>query len=205
MNYFNELAADFDREPKRIELASEVGDAMIENLRFSPGCQVMDYGAGTGLLTFKLQPHAGTITAVDSSEQMLDVIAAKIARVQVHNVQTLKWNVESDALLPASFDIIVGSMVLHHIENTQGAMDRFAMMLKDGGQIAFADLDAEEGDFHSDATAAAHRGFDRDEFAAHLRMAGFRNVRFSTASVVRKPTSSGVEKEYPVFLAAAEK
>ncbi|MGC9330156.1 MAG: class I SAM-dependent methyltransferase, partial [Candidatus Hinthialibacter sp.] len=141
MDYFNQLAVEFDREPERIERTSKTGDAIMKELRLSSDSRVMDYGAGTGLLTFKLQPHAGSITAVDFSDAMLEVIAKKIARSHVENIQCLKWNVETDEYLPSSFDVLIGSMVLHHIYDVQRALDRFAMMLTEHGQIAVADLD----------------------------------------------------------------
>jgi len=205
MTYFNQIAAEFDAEPKRVELASVVGDAMIAALSPSAHWQVMDYGAGTGLLTLKLQPFAASIMAVDTSPNMLGVLKEKIERVQITNIQTHLWNVESDPLLPSFFDAIAGSMVMHHIPDTQGAMNRFYEMIVPGGRIALADLDAEEGDFHPPEYPVPHNGFERTSFADCLAKAGFRNIQFSTVHRIQKPTAAGVLKEYSLFLAVAVK
>ncbi|HPA46376.1 MAG TPA: class I SAM-dependent methyltransferase [bacterium] len=205
MDFFDRLAKDFDLEPLRVELASKVGDSMIQVLSPATERQIMDYGAGTGLLTFKIQPYAASITAVDTSPNMLEVLREKIAQNRVPNIQTLLWNVETDPLLSYSFDAIIGSMVMHHIGDTQNALNRFHAMIVDGGRILLADLDPEEGDFHPPDIIPHHQGFDRDVFGNCLARAGFVDIQFSTAYVIQKPTAAGIVKEYPVFLAVAQK
>ncbi len=74
MNYFDRMAGEFDAERKRVDLARDVGDAMIHTISLSPESRVMDYGAGTGLLTLKLQPYVKSIVAVDTSPNMLEVL-----------------------------------------------------------------------------------------------------------------------------------
>lgn len=205
MNYFDQMASEFDSEPKRVELASAVGDAMIAALSPSPSWHIMDYGAGTGLLTLKLQPFAASITAVDTSPAMLDVLKEKIDRARITNIHTLLWNVETDPLLSTPFDAITGSMVMHHIPDTQHVFNRFYAMIVEGGKIALTDLDSEAGDFHAPENPVPHYGFDRDRFADCLAKAGFLDIRFSTAHIFQKPTAAGVVKEYPIFLATARK
>lgn len=205
MNYFDRMAADWDSEPKRVELASAVGAATIASLPFRPDWRMMDYGAGTGLLTLKLQPHAGLITAVDTSPGMIEILQEKITRHRISNIQTLLWNVERDPIWSNDLDAITGSMVMHHIPDTHNALNRFYEMLKKGGRIALADLDSEAGDFHPPENPVPHHGFDRGAFADRLAQAGFVNTQFSTAHVLQKPTASGVVKDYPIFLAIAQK
>jgi ubiquinone/menaquinone biosynthesis C-methylase UbiE len=205
MNYFDRMAADWDSELKRVELASAVGDAMIASLSLRPDWRIMDYGAGTGLLTLKLQPHVGSITAVDTSPKMIEVLQEKIARCRISNIRTMLWNVESDPIWSADLDAVVASMVMHHIPDTQGALNRFYEMLKEGGIVALADLESEAGDFHPPENPVPHHGFERSAFADCLTNAGFVNIQFSKAHVLQKPTSAGALKEYPVFLAVAQK
>lgn len=205
MNYFDQMAGEFDAERKRVDLAHDVGDAMIQALSLSPENRVMDYGAGTGLLTLKLQHCVKTIIAVDTSPKMLDILKEKSERARIGNIETLLWDVETGEDLAGSFDVITGSMVLHHIHNTQNALNRFFQMLRPGGSIAMADLDKEDGDFHPPEVSVPHHGFDRNALRDDLRDAGFQNIRFSTPHIVRKPNATGFEKEYPIFLAIAEK
>jgi hypothetical protein len=77
---------------------------------------------------------------------------------------------------------------------------KFHTMLNEGGFIAIADLDREDGSFHSEDTGVFHRGFDRDALVGLAADAGFSNVTVTTASVIHK---AGVD--YPVFLLTARK
>jgi hypothetical protein len=73
-------------------------------------------------------------------------------------------------------------------------------MLKSGGFIAIADLDSEDGSFHSDDTGVYHHGFDRDILKNIAKEAGFRDIQFETVSTIRKP-----HRDFTVFLMVARK
>jgi hypothetical protein len=66
--------------------------------------------------------------------------------------------------------------------------------------IAIADLDEEDGSFHTEDTGVFHNGFDRNELLNFAKNAGFKNLKIQTASTVIKPTGN-----YPVFLLTGEK
>ena len=88
---------------------------------------------------------------------------------------------------------------MHHVEDTDTLLQRFAEHLTPGGMIALADLDKEDGSFHPENTAGVfHSGFDRQAFQALLEKHGFSDVRFVTAHTVKKE-----HRQYPVFLAIA--
>lgn len=72
---------------------------------------------------------------------------------------------------------------------------KFHAMLHDGGFIAIADLDREDGSFHSEDTGVHHAGFATEEIAKVATDAGFANVTIPIVSVVNKPRG-----RYPVFL-----
>jgi hypothetical protein len=68
--------------------------------------------------------------------------------------------------------------------------------LRPGGRIALADLDREDGTFHSsDVTDVFHLGFDRADLKAQLAQAGFDDVSDTTAFVHHRN-----DRDYPVFL-----
>ena len=58
-------------------MAHDVARAVIGTVQAGPAMDVLDFGCRTGLLTLALQPHVRTITAVDSSQGMLDVLDTK--------------------------------------------------------------------------------------------------------------------------------
>jgi hypothetical protein len=86
-------------------------------------------------------------------------------------------------------------MTMHHVQDIPAMFRKFRSMLKDGGFIALADLDAEDGSFHTEDTGVFHFGFDRDAFSGVASDAGFSKVDVVSASVIQKP-----HKDFPVFL-----
>jgi hypothetical protein len=73
------------------------------------------------------------------------------------------------------------------------------------GYLLVADLDKEDGSFHTDGSTDVHLGFERDALQRQVEAIGFGNVTFSTAYEIKKKVNSGEEKMFPVFLMAAQK
>ncbi|MDZ7661890.1 class I SAM-dependent methyltransferase [Thiohalophilus sp.] len=193
---FEEKARDWDTNEMITALSSGIGSAIVERIPLNYEMAVMDFGAGTGLISAHLAPHVNNITAVDVSESMLEKLAAK---------PELQGKVEvccQDILeepLNREFDLIVSAMALHHVEDTEKLFRRFADILRPGGRVALADLDKEDGTFHpADVEGVFHHGFERDALESLMREQGFTDIRFTTAHVVNKE-----EGEYPIFLVTA--
>jgi 2-polyprenyl-3-methyl-5-hydroxy-6-metoxy-1,4-benzoquinol methylase len=94
-------------------------------------------------------------------------------------------------------------MVTHHVPDTAALFKEWMRLLKPLGQIAFADLDTEDGAFHGDNTGVFHLGFDRDALRDLLLAAGFKQVRATTATSVRKEIAGQDAREFPIFLIVA--
>jgi len=77
-------------------------------------------------------------------------------------------------------------------------------MLKVEGYVAIADLDSEDGSFHSELFKG-HKGFDRNEMMQLLKNSGFCNIRVTDCYHIIKETADGVSKSFPVFLMTGEK
>jgi cyclopropane fatty-acyl-phospholipid synthase-like methyltransferase len=103
--------------------------------------------------------------------------------------------------LEEMFHGIVSSMAMHHVADTSDLFKTFYAHLKKDGFIAIADLEAEDGTFHSDGSDGVHHhGFDRDRLRKTIEDAGFLNVRFHPAYTVEKERRS-----YPIFVVTALK
>jgi len=89
-------------------------------------------------------------------------------------------------------------MTMHHIPDVAALVRTFHGMLKPGGWLALADLDAEDGSFHGgDAVGVMHQGFDRAALQADLRAAGFSETHARTAHTVAKTAADGPDKPLP--------
>ena len=197
---FDKEAATWDEDPGRAKLANDVADAIIRAVKPAPDMDALDLGCGTGLLTLRLQPLVRTILGVDSSRGMLAVLEAK-ARVQgLPNVQARFVDLEKGEELEGEFHLVVSSMALHHVPDTAALFKRLHALTRPGGVLAVADLDEEDGSFHSDNTGVAHFGFDRVRLKGLLEQAGFHASRDTTAATVVKEIAGQGRREFPVFL-----
>ncbi len=195
---FNEKAKDWDVNEIVLQLSSATSSAILEHIEFNKQMQIMDFGAGTGLITSQVAPHVASIAAVDVSQAMLDKLAEKTELKD--KVQTVCQDITKQPL-DMKFDVIMSAMAMHHVEDTNLLMQCFAEHLKPGAQVALADLDAEDGSFHpADIEGVYHDGFERKELQSIMKKNGFKNVQFVTAHIVNKEA-----KSYPVFLVVATK
>ncbi len=63
---------------------------IISHLDASPGSSVLDIGAGTGVWTIALSKHARTVTALDPSPAMIEVMHENLAEAGITNVQVVR-------------------------------------------------------------------------------------------------------------------
>ncbi len=193
---FKDKAKDWDVSDRVKQLSAGIGSCILKNVALNDQMHVMDFGAGTGLITSQVAPFVNKITAVDISQAMLDQLLAKQALKE--KVQALCQDITHKPT-GEQYDLIMSAMAMHHVEDTDNMVKQFAAHLKSGGKVALADLDKEDGSFHPQTVEGVyHSGFERSAFQALLEKHGFKDVHFETAHIVQGDT-----KTYPVFLALA--
>lgn len=192
---FDEVAATWEEQPRRRQLAEAVAAAIMRRVPLSSGLGVLDFGCGTGLVTLALQPHVGRVTGVDTSAGMLEELRRKIRERRLVNVDAVLLDRAAPLPVEPRYDLVVSSMALHHVEDVGALFRQLHDVLVEGGRVAVADLDPEDGTFHEDARGVFHAGFDRDAIASLLARQGFDSIEASTAAVTRKE-----ERDYTVFL-----
>lgn len=203
MSEFDAKAVTWDQDPMKVERALTVGRAIAEAVPVE-GRRILEYGCGTGLLGFALQPQAGHVTLADTSEGMLEVLRGKIAATGAENMAPLRLDLLADPLPEARFDVVCSLMTLHHIPDTEGILRKFHEVLAPGGWVALADLDAEDGSFHGADVTDVHLGFDRERLGRQLSEAGFQEPRIETVFRITRPVE-GTPRVFPVFLALAQR
>lgn len=197
-DYFEHKAQRYEDEVKRVDNVQNIADAILQNITYTQTMKLMDFGSGTGLLTSKIAPFVQKITAVDMSKSMNEVLKTKLENFPCE-LDIIELDL-SQHTIDEKFDGIVSSMTIHHVEDILALFKKFYAMLVEGGTIALADLDKEDGSFHQEDTGVFHFGFDRDEFLQTAKDAGFKNLNIELVSVVSKPYGN-----YPIFLLTGEK
>ena len=203
MTDFDSKARAWDGNPVFQERADKIAAAIQAAIPLNPNMHALDYGCGTGLLSFPLKDVLGHITLKDSSAGMLEVLREKIAAQSVNNMTVRQADLSSQPLPEDRYDLIYTSMVLHHIPDTADILARFHALLNPGGWLCVADLDREDGSFHGIEVDVIH-GFERESLRRLAEAAGFSDVRFDTVFEIFKETAAGT-RGYPVFLMVARK
>jgi SAM-dependent methyltransferase len=107
----------------------------------------LEIGAGTGYFSLNLL-QAGLVaeaTCTDISPAMMTTLAANAERLGI-TVKTARADAESLPFPDASFDLVLGHAVLHHLPDLRRAFAEFQRVLAPGGRIAFAGEPSRFGD-----------------------------------------------------------
>lgn len=202
---FEALARTWDEDAGRAERARELAAAIAEQVPLQDDWVVMDYGCGSGTLSVLLAARVAKMVAVDNAPGMIEVLAEKLAAAGVTNVQTRCLDLTTQAPPAERFDLIVSSMALHHIADPASLVVRLGGLLRSGGYLALADLEAEDGSFHGEGAGAVHRGFTEAQMRGFVAAAGLSSLGVSVAHVMVRPGPEGSARKYPVLLAIARK
>lgn len=203
--YFDKQALEWDNDPKKIErakiFAKEIND-------FLPPDKLMDaieFGCGTGLLSFELKDKFRTITLADNSEGMIKVLQEKIDRSGIKNFIPLQADLFEDTVKFPKTDVIYTLMTLHHMPDLNKTLHVFNALLGSKGYLCIADLVQEDGSFHSHHDDFnGHNGFDKDILSKILFNNGFKEVFYKECFVIEKEVAGKIIK-YPLFLMICEK
>ncbi len=107
----------------------------------------LEIGSGTGYFTLNLM-QAGIVreaTCTDISPGMLDALSTNAARLGL-DVETAVADAEALPFADASFDLVFGHAVLHHLPDLHQAFSEFLRVLRPGGVVLFAGEPSRVGD-----------------------------------------------------------
>jgi len=100
---------------------------------FQAPVRVLELGCGTGTFTGDFSRSFSDLTAIDISDSLLEVAAQRFP-----NVKFVNADIHATPFEPASFDLVVGCSVLHHLE-WDDALKEVFRILRPGGALRFTE------------------------------------------------------------------
>lgn len=202
MNEFDEKAATWDDDPVRVERAGSIADSMRRLLDMRSYRSALEYGSGTGLLSFALKNELEKITLMDESEGMTLVAIEKCKVQEVNHLRPIKADLMKSEYNPdEKFDLIFVLLTLHHVEDISTLLYKFSRLMTKRGDLVIIDLEKEDGSFH-DGEFHGHLGFDRGELESQLVTAGFDPYHYEVCYEIEKEEGDE-KKSYPLFMMLA--
>lgn len=195
------LTTDFDAraegwdDANKVKRAKDVAAGIRRAVPLSRSMRALEYGAGTGLLSFCLRDALGPITLADSSAGMRVVAERKIAAANAQEMRVIDLDLMHDPVPPERYDLIFSMMTLHHVPDVPRVLAALHSMLNPKGWLCLADLDAEDGSFHG-PDVEVHHGFERQTLRSWLTAADFADVSVDECCSIEHGGRS-----YSIFLA----
>lgn len=126
----------------QLKLSKALGG--LEGERFGDGLEI---GSGTGYFSLNLMQMGAIerLTATDISPGMLERLSTTAGELGLE-AETVVTEAEELPFDDASFDLVFGHAVLHHIPDVERAFAEFRRVLRPGGAIAFCGEPSRYGD-----------------------------------------------------------
>lgn len=195
---FNIQAATWDSE-QRVQRAKLIAAQIADVVELKRDYSALEFGCGTGLISFNLAEKLNDITCIDTSQGMIAVLNSKIEQYGVHNMTAYQRDINQDCLPAVQYDLIYTSMVLHHISDIDTILTRLEQLLKSGGYLCIIELDEDDGSFHKlEQDFQGHHGFNQEQLKIKLENVGLAEVRSDTFFHDSK-LINGVNVNYSLF------
>jgi SAM-dependent methyltransferase len=113
-----------------------------------PGMQVLDFGSGSGDLTFivaDLVGPEGRVVGVEESEQAFLLARGVAAERRIDQVEFINARLSDEIPDDRAFDAVVGRMVLMYQPDPAATLARLADHMAPGGIVAFQEIDLTAG------------------------------------------------------------
>lgn len=173
---FNIQAKNWDDE-KRVKRATLIAKEITHRVALKKSDSALEFGCGTGLISFNLCDQLKNITCIDTSQGMIGTLNSKIQQSNIKNMIGHQLDINDDHFLIPNYDLIYTSMALHHVVNIERTLENLYSLLKKNGSICIVDLDEEDGSFHkSEKDFHGHNGFNQNELKKTIKHIGFEEV-----------------------------
>ena len=130
----------FDKKVTEQGVGADEGRAWLDLLGLNgtlSGQDVLECACGTGNLTLMLAQQARSVRSFDISSQSVSTTKARVESSGFGNVQMEVAAMEELPYKDASFDVIVGLFILHHVADLEQSIKEIFRVLRSGGRGMF--------------------------------------------------------------------
>jgi ubiquinone/menaquinone biosynthesis C-methylase UbiE len=141
--WFQDWANEYDTTLGKVKRHHKLLDLVVRLSGIKTNDRVLDIGCGTGLLSLKfLSKRDCTITAIDSSAEMLKIFREKIEKCNLtEKIHCTQQSAEDMDFESSQFDIIAATVALHHVKFKEPVIRNIFDYLKDGGRFVIGEID----------------------------------------------------------------
>ncbi|WP_164987382.1 class I SAM-dependent methyltransferase [Propioniciclava flava] len=195
-DFFNARAREWDT-PQKVAFLHTIAEAIADAVPLDRSWRAVEIGAGTGLLGAEIATRIQHVVLTDVSPGMLEVAQERAASAP-ERLSVARYDL-TEGPLAEPVDLIVASMVLHHVGDLDGLLTNLHASLRPGGWVALADLDPDPDNHYHEDGFGGHHGIDRAALQATLRTLGFIGLTERTVAQ-RTKAKDGVDYVHDVFL-----
>ena len=202
MNRFDEASKTWDKKQTSIDSSNACVENLKKNIKLKDDANILDYGCGTGFISFALSNETNNILGMDYSDGMVERFNEKAKELNFDNIKAVKHNMNEDEIEKNKYDLFISSMTMHHIKDTNMFAQKAYDSLVDGGIVCINDLEKEDGTFHAkhNNDGVEHFGYEENSVKKIFEDVGFQIISFETTYIHQRN-----EKDYPLFNLIAKK
>jgi ubiquinone/menaquinone biosynthesis C-methylase UbiE len=178
--YFNEVAGRLERQYCPGRSWEALGHLA---LRLIPHVDIVDLGAGEGVLSILLARRARSVQCIDNSPKMVEFGQRLAQEEGIENMTYLLGDIEKVPLADASVDIAILSQALHHARHPQRALAEAHRILRRGGRLMVLDLREHTFEKARELYADVWLGFSENFLYTNMRDVGFQSVEITPVAI----------------------
>jgi ubiquinone/menaquinone biosynthesis C-methylase UbiE len=201
---FDDRAITWDDE-YRVNRAKIIAQEIKKSIPIKENCIALEFGCGTGLISFNLHDAFKAITLIDTSKGMIDAVNLKKEQYKIDNMVAYEADISKNQMLNEKYDVIYTSMALHHVEDINATLEALYRLLNLEGYLCIVDLVKDDGSFHkAEKDFKGHHGFEEQELKERLQGIGLKGIN-STVFYTDKKTIGDEKIDYSLFIMVGKK
>jgi tRNA (cmo5U34)-methyltransferase len=200
---FDTKVYDWNNNKLHIESSQAITNTLLSMIPVHKQMTALEYGIGTGMISFMLKDKLADIVIIDASKEMVKMANDKIVQDGIKNVWPICLDLEEE-YFAGEFGLIYNQLMFHQVNDIDFMCQKFYSFLRPGGYLAIADLYEENGAFQEEGFPI-HHGLNVEHLAQTLEKLKFTNISHKKCFTIKRENSLGKREEYPIFLLVGKK